>query len=72
MTKKDEIINKLLLETGKEVDYWLLESNKAARENEYGILAYKKIARRFEDLRHHLLEAVFLLPEAGAKLNKKI
>jgi hypothetical protein len=71
MTKKDEIINKLILETGKEVDYWLLESNQVLRESEVGIVPYKKISARMEALRHHLLEAVFLLPEAHVKLTKK-
>ena len=70
MTKKDEIINKLILETGKEVDYWLLESNRVLRESEIGLIPYKRIAIRMEELRHHLLEAVFLLPGAHVKLKK--
>lgn len=70
MTKKDEIINKLILETGKEIDYWLLESNRVLRESEYGLLQYKKIAERMVELRSHLLEAIFLLPEAHVKLEK--
>lgn len=70
MTKKDEIINKLIIEIGTEVDYWLLASNRPARENEYGLVIYAKIAKRIEILRHHLLEAVFLLPEAHVKLVK--
>ena len=70
MTNKDKIINKLIFETGKEVDYWLLESNQVLRESEIGIIPYKRISARMEELRHHLLEAVFLLPEAHVKLIK--
>lgn len=70
MTKKDEIINKLILETGKEIDYWLLESNRTLRENEYGIIPCKKIFSRMETLRHHLLEEVSLLPGACVENNE--
>lgn len=71
MTKiKDEIINKLIIETGSEIDYWLLESNQVLRESEIGIIPYRKIAARMELLRHHLLEAVFLLPGAGVRMKK--
>ena len=66
MTKKDEIINKLIKATGTEVDYWLLESNRAAREGEYGV-KYEKIAARFRELRHHLLDAILALPETRKK-----
>lgn len=59
---KDEIINQLILETSKEVDYWLLESNRVSREIEVGKEAYEKISLRFKWLRGKLLDAILALP----------
>ena len=70
MTKKDEIINKLVLEIGKEIDYWLLESNRAQRVREHGFDSYERISARMIELRHHLLEVIFLLPEVEVTLKK--
>jgi hypothetical protein len=63
MTKKDEIINQLILMTSKEIDYWLLESNVVNRENEYGPFVYGKIKTRFTNLRGKLLDVILSLPE---------
>jgi hypothetical protein len=63
MTKKDEVINKLIVTIGREVDYWLLEANRAARETEYGFTVYKKMVQRYERLRSELLTAVCDLAE---------
>lgn len=62
-TKKDEIINKLILAIGEEVDYWLLESNRTLRTSEYGEITYRKLSGRFEKIRHDLFEAILMLPE---------
>lgn len=59
---KDEIINKFILATGKEVDYWLLNSNRQARVNEVGEVAYQKVANRMSVLRAKVLELVLNLP----------
>ena len=59
---KDEIINKFILATGKEVDYWLLNSNRQARVNEIGEVAYQKVANRMSVLRAKVLELVLNLP----------
>jgi hypothetical protein len=70
MNKKDEIINNLIKAAGTEVDYWLLESNKTLRENEYGSRLYSKMRSRMGTLRHKILENVLALPEAHVKLIK--
>ena len=71
MTKKDEIINNLILITCKEVDYWLLEENKMDRENEYGPHVYKEMVSRFTYLRNKLLKIILTLPGAGVEKKKK-
>jgi len=60
---KDEIINKLILVTCKEVDYWLLEENKSTREVEYGSIVYKKMVDHYTNLRNKFLEVILSLPE---------
>ena len=64
MTKKDELLNSLIVTTSKEVDYWLLEKNRPRLEMVYGSLTYSQIRKRMETLRSKLLKIVLAVPKA--------
>ncbi len=62
ISERDKVINKLILTIGNEIDYWMLESNRVIRENEYGTVTYKKMFNHFTNVRSKLLEILLLLP----------
>jgi len=61
-TKHNELLNKLILATSKEIDYWLLTKNEQLRKSEYGDRAYQMVVKRMLALRRELLTIVLAVP----------